>query len=203
MKARRLHRVIGMMMLLPMLGWAATGLVFFLKPGYSAAYEMLALRTYPLEGNVTITPQPAWLEVRASRTILGRHLLVRTTSGWQHLNPDTMTERAAPTPDEVKALLTDAFTAHPQRYGTITAVTGNVVTTSTHVQVTLDWKRLSLQQRGRDTDWIDRLYKIHYLQWTGVQAVDKVLGIVGLVLLVGLSGLGLWLQVNASRNRLR
>lgn len=192
-----------MILLLPMLGWAATGLVFFLKPGYGEAYEMLSLRTYPLEGNVTITPQPAWLEVRASRTILGRHLLVRTASGWQHLNPDTLTERPAPTPDEVKALLADAFTAHPQRYGTITSVTGNVATTNTQVQVTLDWKRLSLQQRGRDTDWIDRLYKIHYLQWTGVQAVDKVLGVVGLILIAGLSGLGFWLQWNTSRNRFR
>lgn len=186
-------------MLLPLLGWAATGLVFFLKPGYSEAYELLSLRTYPLEGSLTITPQPAWLEVRASRTILGRHLLVRTASGWQHLNPDTMTERAAPTPDEVKALLTDAFAANPKRYGTITSVAGNVAMTSTQVQVTLDWKRLSLQQRGRDTDWIDRLYKIHYLQWTGVQAVDKVLGIVGLILITGLSGLGLWLQVKSKR----
>jgi hypothetical protein len=54
----------------------------------------------------------------------------------------------------------------------------------------LDWKRLSLQQHGRDTDRIDRLYKIHYLQWTGEKTVDRILGLAGLVLLLVLTGLG-------------
>lgn len=176
-----------------MLGWVVTGFVFFLKPGYAGAYESLPVRTYPLAGNLTILPHPTWLEVRFCQTILGPHLLVRTASGWQQLDPVTFAERQAPTPDEVKALLTDAFAAHPERYGTITALANQTATTSTQVQVSLDWSRLSLQQRGRDTEWIDRLYKIHYLQWTGIKAVDNVLGVVGLLLLGGLSLLGLLL----------
>ena len=56
--------------------------------------------------------------------------------------------------------------------------------------VTFDWNRLSLQQRGRDTDRIDLLYKVHYLQWTGQKTADKVLGLAGLTLLIVLTLLG-------------
>ena len=72
----------------------------------------------------------------------------------------------------------------------------NMATTSTHIRVVLDWDRLSLQQRGDDTDRIDRLYKIHYLQWTGVKWLDRVVGAVGLALVAILSVLGLMLWFN-------
>jgi hypothetical protein len=49
---------------------------------------------------------------------------------------------------------------------------------------------LSLSQRGRDTDRIDWFYKVHYLQWTGIAAIDDVLGLTGLSLIVVLSVLG-------------
>ena len=196
MKARKLHRIIGLVMLLPLLGWAVTGLVFFLKPGYEGAYELLPPKTYPLNESLTIKPDPTWLECRYFRTILGNHLLVRTAPGWQHLDPLTLAVRKNPTTDEIKLLLTDAFAINPSRYGQITEIANNAVTTSTQVHVSLDWKRLSLQQRGRDTDRIDGLYKLHYLQWTGVKTLDQVIGFVGLALLVMLSGLGLLLQFN-------
>ena len=67
--------------------------------------------------------------------------------------------------------------------------------TDTGVEVTLDWNRVSLQQRGRDTDRIDRLYKVHYLQWTGVKSIDRVLGFVGLSLVLGLTVLGVRLAL--------
>jgi hypothetical protein len=34
------------------------------------------------------------------------------------------------------------------------------------------------------------LYRIHYLQWTGIKSVDQVLGVVGILLIVALSLLG-------------
>jgi hypothetical protein len=52
---------------------------------------------------------------------------------------------------------------------------------------------MSLQQRGKDTDRIDLLYKIHYLQWTGVKSVDRVVGFVGLMFVLTLTTLGAWL----------
>lgn len=193
---RKSHRVLGLVMLLPLFGWAITGLVFFLKPGYEGAYELLQLKTYPLEQPFTVTPNPAWLEFRCVRTILGNHLLVRTKEGWRQLDPALMTARAKPSEADLGKLLQDAFTANPSRYGTVATINGNTITTSTNVKVTLDWNRLSVQQRGPDTERIDGLYKIHYLQWTGIKAVDKVLGLVGLALLVTLSILGLLLAFN-------
>ncbi len=56
--------------------------------------------------------------------------------------------------------------------------------------VTLDWDSLSLYQSGRDTRMINLLYEIHYLRWTGIKAVDRVVGMLGLllILLAAISG---------------
>ena len=193
MKARALHRVIGIILLLPFFGWALTGLVFFVKPGYEGAYELLSPKTYPLERAVTVNPDPSWLEFRYLRTALGEHLLVRTEKGWSHLNPADLRPRGAPSEDEVRTLLKDAFSANPGRYGSVSKVSGDTASTDTGVEVTVDWNRLSLQQRGRDTDRIDLLYKVHYLQWTGVALIDRVIGIVGIALVLALTILGAWL----------
>jgi hypothetical protein len=190
MKARTLHRVIGIILLLPFFGWALTGLVFFIKPGYEGAYEVLSPKTYPLERAVTVTPGPSWLEFRYFKTVLGEHLLVRTEKGWSHLNPADMRPKSTPTEDEIRSLLNDAFSANPRRYGSISRVSGDTASTDTGVEVTLDWKRLSLQQRGTDTDRIDLLYKVHYLQWTGVTIVDRVVGMTGIALVLALTVLG-------------
>lgn len=177
-------------MLLPFLAWAATGAIFFLKPGYGGAYEALAVKTYPLETGQTLPTNPSWQEVRYLRTTLGSHLIVRTAAGWKQLDPATMAERPSPGTEDIRALVSDAFTANPARYGHVTKIDGSTVTTDTGVTVTLNWPRLALSQRGPDTDRIDGLYRIHYLQWTGVKSVDEVIGAAGLVLILVLSGLG-------------
>jgi PepSY-associated TM region len=193
MKIRALHRVIGIILLLPFFGWALTGLVFFIKPGYEGAYEVLSPKTYPLERPLTINPDPTWLEFRYLKTALGEHLLVRTDAGWSHLNPADGRPRGGPTEDEIRTLLKDAFSVNPRRYGDIAKVSGDTASTDTGVEVTVDWKRLSLQQRGTDTDRIDLLYKVHYLQWTGVTIIDRVVGITGIVMVLALTVLGAWL----------
>ena len=50
---------------------------------------------------------------------------------------------------------------------------------------------------GPDTDRIDALYRVHYLQWTGHETVDRVLAVLGLVGLAALSGLGALLLLPA------
>lgn len=190
MKARAIHRILGLVMLLPLIGWAITGSIFFLKPGYAGAYDAPQVKTYPLETKVALEPAPSWLEFRYVKTILGEHLLARTERGWQHLDPHSLQPKPAPTEDEVRALLADALAANQSRYGQVASIEGNTITTDTGVRVLLDWNRLALAQRGKDTDRIDFLYKIHYLQWTGVAAVDKVLGALGLVLVLTLSVIG-------------
>jgi hypothetical protein len=190
MKTRALHRVIGLVMLLPLIGWALTGAVFFLKPGYGDAYELLQVRTYPLEPKFELQGDSSWLEVRLVKTILGEHLLARTSNGWLHLDPRSLEPKPEPSTDEVRALVTDAVSANPARYGRISGVDGSTITTETGVRIQLDWARLTLGQRGKDTDRIDLLYKIHYLQWTGVNSLDKVLGALGIILVLVLSALG-------------
>jgi len=193
MKARKLHRVIGVILLLPFLGWAITGFVFFIKPGYAAAYEMLTPKTYALTGALPVNPDPMWLEFRYLRTVLGDHLLARTNKGWQNLSPTDKQPRAMPNETELAQLVQDAFSANPARYGNISRVSGSTVWTDTGIEVNIDWNRMSLQQKGKDTDRIDLLYRIHYLQWTGFKSVDKIVGFAGLVLVIALTTLGAWL----------
>jgi hypothetical protein len=193
--ARTLHRTVGLVLLLPFVAWAATGAIFYLKPGYGAAYDALAVKTYPIESGVAIPANSAWLEARYLKTVLGEHLLVRTATGWQHLDARSLEERPAPGEADVRTLLADAFTANPSRYGRVASVAGNVATTDTGVRVTLTWNRLAHAQRGVDTDHIDQIYRIHYLQWTGIAAVDKVLSAAGLMLIVLLTGLGMKLAL--------
>jgi len=186
---RVLHKTIGIVLLLPFLGWAITGAIFFIKPGYSGAYEQLTVRTYPLEDNLSLRAQ-AWREARVVKTILGTHLLVRTDAGWRNLEPATLRIAPAPPQEKLRLLFEDAFTANPDRYGRVASQIDLTAHTTTDVDVTLDWNRLTLQQRGRDTARIDALYRVHYLQWTGYKTLDKILGLVGLVLLVTLTYLG-------------
>jgi len=181
---RKYHRLIGIMMLTPLVTWALTGLVFLIQPGYGAAYEMLSPRTYPLTEPQTLPAGQAWIEFRYLRTILDEHLLVRDEDGWQHLDPDTLAQVPAPQDKALMSLVADAIAHNPERYGTVLAFAEGAVQTSTGVTITIDWDTLSLRQIGNDTRWIDQLYQIHYLQWTGISALDKMLGLTGLLLLV-------------------
>jgi uncharacterized iron-regulated membrane protein len=190
MRTRTVHRVIGIVLLIPFVCWAITGLVFFVKPGYTGAYEVLTPRWYPINQPIGIRAEPDWLEVRYLRTILGDHLLVRTESGWMNLSPNDKQPRPTATDEETRKLLQDAFSSNPQRYGQIISINGNTVTTTTGVVVTIDWNRMSLQQTGNDTKWIDGLYRVHYLQWTGIKSVDRIVGLTGITLVLVLTGLG-------------
>jgi len=189
-RARSVHRILGIVLLIPFFCWALTGLVFYLKPGYEGAYEILALKTYPVNTQLPISPAPGWMEVKYIRTILGDHLLVRTQAGWVHLDPANNQVRPLPSEDDLRKLLKEAFASNPERYGEITSMNGSTLTTNTGVEVTLDWNRMSLQQKGKDTDRIDLLYRIHYLQWTGVKSMDRAVGFVGIVLVLLLTSLG-------------
>ena len=119
MRARTVHRVVGIILLIPFFGWALTGLVFFIKPGYAGAYELLSPKTYPLNTQPPIGPAPGWQEFRCISTILGDHLLVRTRSGWIHLDPKNNQPRNPPNDEDLRKLLKDAFSVNPTRYGDI------------------------------------------------------------------------------------
>lgn len=198
----RMHRWTGIVLLTPLIAWCLTGLVFLIQPGYGAAYESLPVKTYPLTEPLTITPQEDWLEYKVLRTVLGTHLLVRSESGWRNLNATTLVpfEGGA---QQRRRLISDAIRSNADRYGDLLELGTEPYRTSTGTEISVQWDTLSLRQYGLDTRWIDRLYRVHYLQWTGVRAVDKVLGVLGLLLLIVISvtGLRLLLNRNASSTR--
>lgn len=189
-RTRRIHRWVGLALVLPCGVWAVTGLLFHWKPGWAEAYGSLAIKTYPLESRI-VEPTGDWHETRRLRSALGEHLLVRTGDGWRQWDPDRDAPRTGPSAAEIRALLDDALAEHPDRYGAIETLDGRTATTSTGVEVSLDWETMRLSQRGRDTRRIDRIYKLHYLQWTGTALGDRVLPIVGLAGLAALTALGL------------
>lgn len=194
-KSRKLHKIIGLILVLPMLGWTITGVIFFIKPGYQGAYEQLSVKTYPLSESIALQPKRDWQEMKLVSTILGDHLLVKTKSKTKHLDPNSLLPKLEPSETEFKALLLDAFTDNSARYGEIIKLDGLSAQTNTGVEVKLDWNSLRLSQKGQDTELINLLYKVHYLQWTSHKGVDQVIGVLGLILLILLTILGVRLYL--------
>lgn len=172
-RSRRVHRILGIVLLLPLCGWVATATVFLLKPGYGAAYGFLDIKK---EG-----------EERRFRSVLGEHVLVKRESGWTQRDP-------LPDDAALRRLIEDAIASNPERYGTIATFerteAGAKAETSTGAAIELDWPTMSLSQQGKDTRLLDTLYKVHYLQWTGIPALDRVVGAIGLATLLVLTALG-------------
>lgn len=181
---RRIHRFLGWCLILPFFVWALTGLVFFTKPGYQAAFSALTVKTYPISKVVQIIPKPEWQEIKLLQTVLGIHLMVKQSDSWQQLDLNDLTVRPEPSADALQLLIKDAIKADPERYGQDLRTTELGFVTDTGVQIQLDWASLSLSQQGKDTELINNLYKAHYLQWTGQKTLDQVLGVLGLILLM-------------------
>jgi hypothetical protein len=195
MISRKIHRLIGLILVLPMLGWTITGIIFFIKPGYKEAYEQLELKTYPLDRQLILTPTSKWEEVRLMRTILGYHLLVKNNGQVEHLDPISLEVKSIPTSSQYKALIDDVISSNKERYGEVVYVNGTNALTSTGIDIKLDWSSLRLSQKGNDTKLINLLYKIHYLQWSPFNGVNQFLGVVGLLLLMTLTTFGVRLYI--------
>ena len=189
-----LHQYLGLFMLLPFVAWAITGVFFFVKPGYKEAYASLPIMAYPLMAQdqlkATLPSTSQWLEFRQIRTVLGVHLLVKDHDGWQQLKPLSFEALLKPSAEQVRALVKDAIATDPSCYGDIQSVNGLSVLTTNDIRISLNWEKLSLVQQGKDTDFINTMYDIHYLRWTGYQQVDQILGVVGLGLVIILAFLG-------------
>ena len=198
-EAKQVHRLLGLAMLVPLLLWAGTGLIFLTKPGYDLAYEKLSPTLYRFDRAIHLENPNNWAQVNILRTILGYHLLVLDDDTWTHLDPFTLKVKPQPTSDEIAALVADAIVGREARYGAVTHSEGFTVFTDTGVVIKLDWDTLSLQQRGADTRLIDSLYRIHYLQWSGSDNVNRLLGFLGLALLSALTLLGLSTYVTGRR----
>jgi hypothetical protein len=181
---RRLHKFIGATLLLPVFAWAATGVFFLFRPAYEDAYASLAVKTYPLSSQLELPLADQWLEFRYLETVLGKHLLVRDASGWEHLNAETGAVFVKPTSQQLEALVADAMSQYPSRYGEIVDLRGDTFLTSTGVSIAVSWPSLGLTQAGNDTRWINQIYDIHYLRWSGINWLDEIVGGAGLLLLI-------------------
>jgi hypothetical protein len=195
MTSRKVHRLIGLILILPMFGWTITGVIFFIKPGYKGAYEQLTLKTYPLDTKLAINPDENWSEVKLIKTILGHHLLVKSSGKNEHLDPFTLKAKEMPTSSQYKLLLEDALLKNKERYGDVTSIVGKDASTSTGIEIKLDWVNLRLSQQGNDTKLINILYKTHYLQWSPFKFFNLILGVLGLFLLLTLTILGIRLYI--------
>jgi hypothetical protein len=195
MISRKIHRLIGLILVLPMLGWTITGIIFFIKPGYKGAYEQLELKTYPFDRQLILTPTSKWEEVRLMKTILGYHLLVKNNGQVEHLDPISLEVKSIPTSSQYKALIDDVISSNKERYGEVVSVDGTNALTSTGIDIKLDWSSLRLSQKGNDTKLINLLYKVHYLQWSPFNGVNQFIGIVGLLLLMTLTTFGVRLYI--------
>lgn len=192
---RRIHRLLGWCLILPFFVWALTGLVFFIKPGYQAAFSSVVVKTYPINTAIQLKPLPEWQEIKLLQTVLGTHLMVKQSGGWQQLDLNDFTVRPQPSDDDLQLLIKDAISVDPKRYGEQLLKTEQGFITDTAVQIQLDWSSLSLSQQGKDTELINNLYKAHYLQWTGQKTLDQALGMLGLVLLILTTVLGIRLLI--------
>jgi hypothetical protein len=195
--SRRFHRVVGWVLVLPFIAWSLTGIFFLVRPAYQDAYAPLLIRSYPQEQMIQLPISDNWLEYRYLKSILGPHLLVRTSNGWLHLNPVSREDYIVPTRIELTALVNDAMDANRARYGQISGGSDFTFLTDTGAEITVDWTKLSLSQRGRDTYWINQVYDIHYLRWTGISWADKILGVAGLLLLILMTVTGIRLLLKS------
>ncbi|WP_286232852.1 PepSY domain-containing protein [Thalassotalea sediminis] len=189
---RKFHQVLGLIMLLPFIAWAITGVYFFFKPGYQTAYQPLYIKAYPIKQTISL-PEGDWREVRQIKTILGHHVMLKTKKKWLNYLMPNWAVIDSPNEQQVNALIQDAITANKARYGDVLSIDGNQAVTTTDVNITLNWQQLSLRQQGQDTHFINTMYNIHYLRWTGHKTIDQYLGVIGLILVVILAGVGTWM----------
>jgi hypothetical protein len=189
----KVHRWLAIFLVVLLVVWSVTGLLFHLKPGWARAYDMLsAERRGPLRPGSLVAPSVVGDEVTSLAlidTALGPLYRVTSAAGPALYDAKTGARRSPLSLADAKLLAADAISrsAHASDYGEIATaeVRGDTavleLSGGATVEVGLSDARMS--QRGGDTDRIDWLYRIHYLQWTGNQAVDKVLAIGGLALI--------------------
>jgi hypothetical protein len=143
MTKRKLHRLTGILLLLPFVAWASTAVFFLVRPAYEQAYEQLRVRQLPITDVIMMVPDHNWQEMRFFRTVLGDHLIVREEDDWQHLDGYTLDPMPQPEAPDLQRLLEDAFTANPQRYGRVLSIDNNIATTDTGVEIHINWDSLS------------------------------------------------------------
>ncbi len=160
----RLHAWLAIVLVAALVIWSITGLLFHLKPGWDRAYDLLSIDRGGGREELDTAIGP----------------LVRV---------DGVLERDPLTEFEARALAIDAVSRsrHRASYGepagaTVTDAAVKIRFSGGPV-VTVDRAGAWISQRGPDTDRIDWLYRIHYLQLTGHRSIDRAIAVAGLLLI--------------------
>lgn len=226
---RPLHRAAGLALLLPLLLWIGTGLLFHVKPGWDEAYESLAAPApgpLPWErvvfspaalkarglldpGPVVLAPHPSGL-VAYYGLSEGRGRAVDGTSG----EPLPLASEGA-----ARAFALSAVSAsrHAGSYGAIVSVgpaahrserTGAedpafLFLTSGGKRLLVDRVTGEVQQDGDLNERIDLLYRVHDLQWTPWKPLNAALVLVASLLVLLLAGSGARLAATPSARDVR
>jgi hypothetical protein len=205
------HRWLAIVLVSLLVVWSVTGLLFHIKPGWDRAYDQLSverresLRIAELTGLQSLGGESI-SRVELFDTAIGPLYRVRTATGTQLFDAKTGRLRVL-TAEEARVLALDAVSrsSHRDAYGAVTdvsvAVTTARVTFAGGPVVELGLHDARASQRGADTDRIDWLYRIHYLQFTGNRSVDRVLAVAGLALIWAVMIPGLVLFVRRFRRR--
>ncbi len=188
----RVHRWLAVGLAVPLIVWSITGLVFHLKPGWGRAYDLLSIERGEVDLSAVVAPATLGTgkldRLELVPTVLGPLYRVTTSAGTELYDAATGKPRSPLTADDARALAADAVAHSPHRAGygdVLGADTADdaITVRFEHAAVTVGRRDAAISQRGGDTDRIDWLYRIHYLQWTGNRVVDRVLALVGLVLI--------------------
>jgi uncharacterized iron-regulated membrane protein len=207
----KVHRWLAIVLAALLIVWSLTGLLFHLKPGWSRAYDMLSVERHdrplaietlkPVAAIHTVDGAPI-VKLELFDSAKGPLYRARTQAGSALF--DAMTgEQLLLSQEDAWLLAKDAISRSDERaaYGEpVERITTNdtiklVMSGGPVLLVGRNDARIS--QRGADTDRIDWLYRMHYLQFTGNHTVDRALAIVGLLLIWAVMIPGIVLFVRA------
>lgn len=215
-RVRLVHRAAGLALLLPLVLWIATGLLFHVKPGWDEAYEPLAAPSpgpLPWErvvfspaalkarglldpGPVVLAPHPSGLVAYFGRSA-GRARAVDGTSG----EPLPLASEGAA---RAFALAAVGASRHAGSYGSIGSAEPSThrsertgaddpafrFRTSGGKTLLVDRVTGEVRQGGALNERIDLLYRIHYLQWTPWKGANVALVLAASLLVLLLAATG-------------
>jgi uncharacterized iron-regulated membrane protein len=200
------HRWLAILLVVLLAVWSVTGLLFHLKPGWARAYDMLsaerghAMRPSTLASLSVVGDDITGLEL--IDTALGPLYRVATAQGTSLVDAASGTKRSPLSLADARSLVADAIarSSYAASYGAFETAdlrdSTVVIAYSGGQTIEVGRTDARISQRGGDTDRIDWLYRIHYLQWTGNKTFDRAFAIFGLALIwaVVLPGLVLFVR---------
>ncbi len=207
---RRLHAWLAIVLAVPLICWSVTGLLFHLKPGWARAYEQLSVERDGRLSAAQLAPLPPTLTFDHAElfdTALGPLYRVHQGAVTTLLDAHTARVRSPLGIDDARLLAVDAVSRSRSAadYGAPDSATvgDDVIHVAFAAGRIVDVGRsdASVTQHGADTARIDALYRLHYLQWTGIKTIDRILAVAGLGLIWATVVFGLYLFVTTRRRK--